>query len=434
MADRQRKLVVIGAGPMGLAAAHHAAKRGFSVDVAEAGPEPGGMAAHFDFDGLSIERFYHFCCLSDHDTFALLEELGLKDAMRWRATKMGFFMDGALHPWGGPIPLLLFPLSKLGLIGRVRYGLNAFHSTKRKDWSKLDPLTAEEWLISWLGRKVYDRFWRPLLWYKFYEHTPEVSAAWVWQRMARVGNSRKSLFEERLGYIEGGTQTLVDALATSIEGNGGRIHLSAPAARIRIEDGRATGVETKDGRAFDADVVISTAPTPFVPALLGDAPAEMRAAYGRIKNVGVVCVMHRLKRSVSDNFWVNISDARLEIPGVIEFSNLRPTPDPIVYVPYYMPHGQEKWGWSDEAFIEDSFAALKLINPELTDDDRIASHVGRLKYAQPVFEPRFDEIVPPAKTPVEGLWIADTAYYYPEDRGVSESVGFAKRMIEEIAG
>ncbi|HSE74298.1 MAG TPA: FAD-dependent oxidoreductase, partial [Dongiaceae bacterium] len=43
------RLVVLGAGPMGLAAAHRAVQLGHQVDVIEADQKPGGMAAHFDF-------------------------------------------------------------------------------------------------------------------------------------------------------------------------------------------------------------------------------------------------------------------------------------------------------------------------------------------------------------------------------------------------
>ena len=75
----------------------------------EAAPEPGGMAAHFDFGGLSIERFYHFVCKSDQATFDLLAELGLADKMRWVPTSMGYYFDGKLYPWGDPVSLLRFP-------------------------------------------------------------------------------------------------------------------------------------------------------------------------------------------------------------------------------------------------------------------------------------------------------------------------------------
>jgi protoporphyrinogen oxidase len=56
------KVIVLGAGPMGLAAAFEALRGGHEVDVLEATGTPGGMAAHFDFGGISIERFYHFVC------------------------------------------------------------------------------------------------------------------------------------------------------------------------------------------------------------------------------------------------------------------------------------------------------------------------------------------------------------------------------------
>ena len=35
------------------------------------------------------------------------------------------------------------------------------------------------------------------------------------------------------------------------------------------------------------------------------------------------------------------------------------------------------------------------------------------------------------KLPVEGLWVADTSYYYPEDRGISESIGFGRQMARD---
>jgi protoporphyrinogen oxidase len=424
------KLIVIGAGPMGLAAAYQAVKRGYDVEVLEAGDRVGGMAAHFDFDGLSIERFYHFCCLSDHDTFELLDELGLAHTMKWVSTRMGFYVDGKLYRWGDPLALLTFP--KIDLISKIRYGLQVFLSTKRSDWRTLDRVSAKAWFIAWSGQKAYDRLWKPLLELKFFELSDNISAAWIWQRIKRLGKSRKSLFEERLGYIEGGSETLVNALAAAIQAKGGRIHLNTPASRILIADGAVTGVEANSAR-FGASKVISTIATPYVSALLADAPEAMRQTYARIGNVGVVCVIHKLARSVSPNFWVNISDSRFDIPGIVEFSNLRPVGgETIVYVPYYMPQSHPKFSMSDEALIEESWAYLKLINPALTDADRLASRAGRLRYAQPVCEVGFAALIPPAQTPIRGLQIADTCFYYPEDRGISESAGFAKRLVEAL--
>src|ERR1035437_2719543 len=88
---------------MGLAAAFHAVEAGHTVQVLEAAPEPGGMAAHFDLAGLSIERFYHFVCKGDQSTFELLRDLGIEDRLRWRVTTMGIFTGGRLHKWGNPL-------------------------------------------------------------------------------------------------------------------------------------------------------------------------------------------------------------------------------------------------------------------------------------------------------------------------------------------
>src|SRR5215218_1833364 len=253
------RVVVIGAGAMGLAAAYHALKRGHDVTVLEAAPEPGGMAAHFDLGGLSIERYYHFVCKSDRATFALLAELGLSEKMRWVPTSMGYFIDGALYPWGDPVSLLTFP--KLSLLEKARYGAMMFVSTKRRDGRSLENVSAKQWITNWCGSAVYERLWAPLFRLKFFEYADNISAAWIWTRIKRVGTSRRSLFQEELGYIEGGSETLIERLFDLLRQMGGELHLDTPAEKIHLDrspDGvRVSGVSSRLGfQPFDH--VIST--------------------------------------------------------------------------------------------------------------------------------------------------------------------------------
>ncbi len=424
------RVVVIGAGVMGLAAAYQALLDGHRVDILEAAPEAGGMAAHFDFGGLSIERFYHFVCRSDEPTFQLMAELGIADKMRWVPTSMGFFQLGKLNSWGDPVSLLKLPA--LSLVGKLRYGFFAFACMRRDRWPELEHQSARDWIIRYCGKDIYDRFWHPLLTYKYYQYADNISAAWIWTRIRRIGKSRKSIMQEELGYIDGGSKTLVDCLLHAIELHGGRLHLNAPVERVIVENTQAVGVKAI-ARYFPADAVISTIPTPLVSRMVPDLPSEWKARYEAIHNIGVICVVLKLKRSVSPHFWVNISEPGIEIPGIIEFSNLRRVgTESIIYVPYYMPITHPKFSWPDDRLREEAFSCLQRINPALTPEDVIDVRIARLKHGQPVCEPGFAAKIPPVQTPIHGLQIADTCFYYPEDRGIAESVRMGRNMARAV--
>ena len=185
------------------------------------------MAAHFNFDGLSIERFYHFVCKADTSTFALLEELGLSDRMRWRTTTMGYFIDGKLSNGA----TRLRSSSSRASACRLGCAMVCLLSSSRAAiaGTRLRHQSARDWIMRWGGAEIYDRLWKRLLELKFHEYADNISAAWIWTRVKRVGRSRKSLFHEELGYIEGGSQTLVNALCGAIESLGGQIRVSTPA-------------------------------------------------------------------------------------------------------------------------------------------------------------------------------------------------------------
>jgi protoporphyrinogen oxidase len=424
------RILVLGAGPMGLAAAHRAVGLGHEVDLLEAGAVAGGMAAHFDFDGTSIERFYHFVCRSDAPTFALMEELGIGDRMCWMPTSMGYLMGGRVHRWGDPLALLAFP--HLGLVSKIRTGLQMFVTTRARDFAAIEHLTAREWLEHGSGRTVYETLWRRLMDLKFHELADGISASWIATRIRRIGTSRRSIFQEELGYIQGGSETLVQALVQAIEAKGGRIHLGDAAAAVETKGGHVVAVRTESGRRYAADAVICTVPVQLVPELVPDLPQAAKDAYAAIPNMGVVCLLFRLARPVTRHFWVNIVDPEIPIPGIIEFSNLRPLDGTFVYVPYYMPTTNSKWSWGDDAFVAEAFAAIRRVNPTLTDGDLRGVRVGRLRYAQPVCGPDFLAKLPPVQTAIGGLQVADTCFYYPEDRGIAESVRMGRRMAEDM--
>lgn len=423
-----QRIAVLGAGPMGLSVAYQLARDGHTPVVFEADDRVGGMTAAFDFSGLSIERYYHFHCISDRGFLTVLDELGLSHQMRWVETKMGYWHQDRLQPWGNPIALLKF--KGLSMVAKFRYGLHAFLCTKRNDWKPLDNVDATGWIRRWVGAEAWEVLWRRLFDYKFYDYTDNLSAAWIWSRIRRIGRSRYSLFREKLGYLEGGSETLLQALKRDIEANGGEIRLKSPVTKVLMGGGQVQGVEV-NGQVESFDKVISTIPLPYVPRVMPDLPEDILARFQALKNVAVVCVIAKLRQPLTENFWLNTNDPDMDIPGLVEYSNLRPLDHPVVYVPFYMPGEHPKFAEPDQVFLDKVQRYLKKINPALTDDDFIELRASRYRYAQPICAPGYLDRLPPASLPVKGLWVADTSYYYPEDRGISESIDFGRKMARD---
>ena len=96
-----------------------------------------------------------------------------------------------------------------------------------------------------------------------------------------------------------------------------------------------------------------------------------------------------------------------------------------------MPRENPIYSYPDEKFVSESIKCLKSINKDLKDSDVINTHCSRYAYAQPVCGTNFKENLPPLN-PIENLWTADTTIYYPEDRGISESVFFGRNLAKKI--
>jgi len=422
-----KEIAVIGAGPMGLAVAYELVKQGFKPTLFEADDRVGGMAAMFDFGGIEIERYYHFHCTSDYDFFNILKELNIEDKLNWRATKMGYWYQNRLQPWGNPIALLKF--KGLSLSAKFRYALHAFVSTKIKNWKPLEKYDALTWVKKWVGQEAYNILWHKLFYQKFYEYSTNLSAPWIWSRIRRIGNSRYSLMKEKLGYLSGGSKTLLEAMNNYILENGGKIRLSSEIEKIEIEDGRVKGV-VSNGEFYSFDTVISTIPLPIIPKIAPNLPEDILNKFKSKINIAGVCVIAKLDKPLTQNFWLNTNDDEMDIPGIIEYSNLNDKVGHIVYVPYYMPQSNPKYRDDDEVYISKVKKYFKKINPNIDEENILDVKVHRYHYAQPICQPNYLDSLPDAKLPIKGLWIADTSYYYPEDRGISESIGYGRDMAK----
>ena len=111
--------------------------------------------------------------------------------------------------------------------------------------------------------------------------------------------------------------SLLNAMQDFILNNGGEIHLSTPVEKINIKNNKVMSFSIK-AKKIKAENIISTIPIPYIPKIIPQLPRKILASYEKIKNIGVVCVIVKLKKKITDHFWLNINDDDMDIPGIIE--------------------------------------------------------------------------------------------------------------------
>src|SRR5438093_13609465 len=73
-------------------------------------------------------------------------------------------------------------------------------------------------------------------------------------------------------------------------------------------------------------------------------------------------------------------------------------------------------------------AAIRRIRPEL-DASWLKQHwVFRAPYAQPIVTTDYLSTLPPHRTPIPGVFLANMAHVYPQDRGQNYSLRLGERM------
>jgi hypothetical protein len=81
---------------------------------------------------------------------------------------------------------------------------------------------------------------------------------------------------------------------------------------------------------------------------------------------------------------------------------------------------------------------LKRINPGFDPAWIERSWVFRERAAQPIIPLRYSDRIPPHRTGLPGLYLANTTQIYPEDRGTNYSVRLGNRIaglvLDDIAG
>ena len=424
-------VAVIGAGFTGLSAAYEAARRGARVTVFEKDSFVGGLASTFKIGEESFERYHHFVCKTDLNLIGLLKELGMTDRLKWRQTRLGYFVDGKVVPFTGPLEMLCFP--GLSLLQKIQWGAGMISLVGKKDWEAIEYISARDWMIRRQGHRCYEIIWRHLMERKFGPHVEEVPLSWLWARSSRRASGRKPWSNvEIFGHLENSFSEVAEELIKYINSNGGQIRSSTAVEQIESSADRvhiASGLKTE---TFDRAIV--TIPLPHFAQVAPELPDSYLRRIARIKYAGIVNAVVKLDRDFTPFFWLNISDTTIRFPGIIEFSHLRRPSDgsSLLYIPDYSPPDSPEFNRSNEQVNDDCLMGLRKIKPGFSESDVRAIHIFRDPYADPYYCLGYSEVIPPVETPIPHVFLANTSQIYPITRSVQNSIGLGRKVVSLV--
>jgi protoporphyrinogen oxidase len=438
---KQYDVVIVGGGFTGLTAAYCLAKAGKSVRVIEADTAPGGLAGTFEFsDGVTLEKFYHHWFNNDVFVPELVKELGMEGDVITLPSRTGMYFNGRMWKLSTPMDLLRF--KALPLIDRFRLGFLVLQVRRVKDWRTIEHLTIREWLEPLCGKNVFRIVWEPLIKAKFSLFAETVNAVWFWKKLVLRGGTRDKKGGEELAYFKGGFGRLAESLVSAIRENGGDVILGQHVTGLKVEANRIAAVHTPEGEVFGREFLFTPAFPIIANILESVAPPSWLAKIRRVKYLGNVCLVLRLKRSLSDTYWINVNDPGFPFVGVIEHTNFDAPENyngsRIAFLSRYLAVEDPVWDYSDEAYLEFAISHLTRMFPDFDTSWIVEYRVWRAEYAQPVTERGYSSYVPGADTPFVNGTISTMAQVYPEDRGtnyaIREGRNAAKKLLERLEG
>ncbi len=270
-------VIVVGSGLGGLSAAGFLGKAGKRVLVVEARDKFGGVAAQFERGPYKFDPAIHIMAVGENFLmFKALRYLQVFDQVEFLNT--GGYYDARFPDFSIRLPTgredyiealaREFPGHEEALRGftdlcqqihREVHSLPPHLTLNELDEAVKQFPTMFKYRMSTLGDVLDEYFGDD-------ERLKEtIGSWWAWWGLPPSKLSFFTITTPHISFLNegayipaGGTQSLVNALVSAVEANGGELRADAPVARIVLEDGRVAGVELGDGSVVRAPIVVSS--------------------------------------------------------------------------------------------------------------------------------------------------------------------------------
>ncbi|MFJ7337459.1 protoporphyrinogen oxidase [Streptomyces sp. NPDC101110] len=285
MREAQGRVVVIGAGIAGLAAAHRLLDRGARVTVLEASGRTGGKLLPGEVAGARVDLGAESMLARRPEAVALAREVGLADRLQPPATATAsLWTRGALRPFPKG-HVMGVPGAASALAGVVsEEGLARIERDAELPRTEVgDDVAVGEYVARRLGREVVDRLLEPMLGGVYAGDAYRISMRSAVPQLFQVARTHTSLTEgvrelqaraAAAGQtgpvfmgVRGGIGTLPLAVADSVLARGGEILTRTPVTGLRRTPDGGWQVASGD-REWLADAVVVAAPAPAAARLL----------------------------------------------------------------------------------------------------------------------------------------------------------------------
>jgi protoporphyrinogen oxidase len=426
------KIGIVGAGMSGLALAERLGSAGHKVTVIEQASQPGGLATYHDHGSFVFDRFYHVILPTDRHLISFIGDIGLADRLSWRKTLTGFFVDRNVYSVSNAFEFLKFP--PLSLWGKIRLAFTILYCSRVEDWQRLETITVEDWLIRLSGRATYEKLWKPLLLAKLGENYRRVSAVFIWTYIKRMFSARDtSASKEQMGYVRGGYKTVFDRLESRIRDAGGSINFDMTVRCVRATD--RSGLEIETDRGIEQfDKVIFTGPVSILQQVVDTSLVDVECSGENVEYLGVLCMALITKRPLTPFYVLNIADDRIPFTGVIGMSSVVETEDTnglyLTYLPKYILSTDEELRRPEDELRSEFLQALRLIFPDLPDDQIVGSRIHRAFKVQPLQVLEYSKLIPRQETRHPDFFVLNTAQFVHNTLNNNEVVRAVDEFVE----